>query len=89
MNKTATLIATVYPIDAANKAVIWTSNDHDVATVDNGKVTAITPGTAIITVATEEGNYKATCTIEVLHPVEPELVFVEGGLYYGLHGLQR
>jgi len=49
--------------------------------VDNGKITAIKQGTAIITVATEEGNPKATCTVEVLHPAEPEMVFVEGGTF--------
>ena len=81
MNKTATLIATVHPIDAANKAVIWTSSNNNVATVENGKITAIKQGTAIITVTTEEGNHKATCTVEVLHPAEPEMVFVEGGMF--------
>jgi len=81
MNKTATLVATVHPIDAANKEVIWTSSNNNVATVENGKVTAITQGTATITVTTEEGYHKATCTVEVLHPAEPEMVFVEGGTY--------
>jgi hypothetical protein len=78
MNTTATLTATVHPIDATNKAVIWTSSNNNVATVDNGKITAITQGTAIITATTEEGNHTAICTVEVLHPLEPELVFVEG-----------
>jgi len=81
MNETTTLTATVYPGNADNKAVIWTSSNNTVATVDNGKITAIKQGTAIITVATEGGNPKATCTVEVLHPAEPEMVFVEGGTF--------
>jgi len=81
MNKTATITATVHPIDATNKAVIWTSSNNNVATVDNGKVTAIKQGTAIITITTKEGKHMATCTVEVLHPIEPELVFVDGGTF--------
>ena len=82
MNETATLIATIHPIDADNKTVIWTSSNNTVATVDeDGRVTAIKQGTASITVTTEEGNHRATCKVEVLHPLEPELVFVEGGTF--------
>jgi hypothetical protein len=79
MNETATITSTVHPIDASNKAVIWTSSNNAVATVEKGKVTAIKQGTATITATSEEGNHKATCTVEVLHPIEPELIFVEGG----------
>ena len=78
---TAALVATVHSTDIDKKTIIWTSSNNTVATVDNGKVTAIKQGTAIITVATEEGNHKATCSVEVLHPAEPEMVFVEGGTF--------
>lgn len=63
---TATLTATVQPSNATNKKVTWSSNAPGVATVDSsGKVTAVAPGTATITVTTEDGNYTATCTVTV------------------------
>ena len=64
---TATLTATVEPADATNKNVTWTSSDQKVATVDaNGTVTAVAPGTAIITAAA--GEKTATCTVTVTKP---------------------
>ena len=63
---TETLTATVAPEDATNKAVTWSSNDSTVATVDeSGKVTAVAPGEATITVTTEYGSKIATCTVIV------------------------
>ena len=70
--ETATLTATVTPENATNKAVTWSSSNTEVATVDNnGKVTALKPGTATIT-ATADG-VAATCTVTVSRePVIPE-----------------
>ncbi|NLY43025.1 MAG: hypothetical protein GX066_03435, partial [Clostridiaceae bacterium] len=60
------LTATVEPENATNKAVTWSSSNESVATVDqNGIVTAVGAGTAIITVTTVEGGFTATCTITV------------------------
>ena len=61
-----TLTATVQPEDATNKNVTWSSSDGAVATVDaNGNVTAVAPGTAAITVTTDDGNKTAVCTVTV------------------------
>ena len=47
---TETLIATVVPENATVKSVIWNSLKPEIATVDqNGEVTAVAPGTAVIT----------------------------------------
>lgn len=63
---TYTLTATVAPADATNKAVTWTSSNSGVATVDsNGKVTAVSSGTATITVTTVDGEKTATCAVTV------------------------
>ena len=63
---TETLAYTIFPGDASNQKVSWTSSDNAIVKVDaNGTVTAIKPGSAIITVATEDRNEKATCAISV------------------------
>lgn len=61
-----TLTATVYPSDAGNKSVTWSSSDTAVATVSNsGAVSAISGGTTSITVTTVDGGYTAQCTVIV------------------------
>ena len=63
--ETVVLVATVAPEDADNKAVTWSSDNTDVATVENGTVTAIKAGTANISVSTEDGNKTASCAVTV------------------------
>ncbi len=58
-----TLVATVLPDNATNKEVIWASSNEEIATVVNGKVTALKAGEVTIT-ATVEGK-SATCTVRV------------------------
>ena len=62
---TGTLTATVQPDNATNKNVTWRSNNADVATVDNGTVTAVGAGETDITVTTEDGGKTATCHVTV------------------------
>lgn len=59
-----TIIATVKPEDAADKRITWESSDTSVATVANGKITAIAPGNITITVKAVNG-VKATATVNV------------------------
>lgn len=63
--RSVTLTATVSPNYAANKALTWSSSDERVATVENGVVTAVGNGTAVITVRTVDGGKTATCTVTV------------------------
>ena len=65
------LTATVLPEDATNKKVTWISSDETVATVKDGKVTALKPGTAKITVKTEDGGKTAECQVTVVAKVYP------------------
>ncbi len=61
-----TLVATINPSDATNKLVVWSSDNEAVAKVENGKVMAISEGTATITATSKDGNKKATCTVSVI-----------------------
>lgn len=66
VGKTYNLSATVSPSNATNKIVTWTSSDESIVAVDNaGKITGKKVGSAIITVTTQDGNKKATCTVTV------------------------
>ncbi|MDU5109944.1 MAG: DUF4832 domain-containing protein [Clostridium sp.] len=59
------LNAAVKPENATNKEIFWRSDDNEVATIENGVVKAIGDGETLITVATKEGYYKATCKVKV------------------------
>ncbi|MGN1104526.1 MAG: Ig-like domain-containing protein, partial [Candidatus Coproplasma sp.] len=65
VGESLTLTATVSPSNATNTAVTWTSSDESVATVVNGKITAVAKGSATITVTTEDGSKTATCSVNV------------------------
>ncbi len=64
---TADLKATVLPDNATDKTVTWSSDKESVATVANGKVTAVAAGTAKITATA--GGKTATCEVTVTNPV--------------------
>ena len=65
-----TLTATVAPSNATNKRVSWSSSNTSVVTVDsNGKVNAVSGGTATITATTEDGGKTASCSVTVNVPV--------------------
>ena len=67
VGKTATLTATITPVDATDKAITWTSSNAIVATVNEGIITALKGGTAIITA--ECSGKKAECKVTVTVPV--------------------
>lgn len=68
-DQTYTLKATVAPANATNKAVTWSSNKPNIATVDfnKGTVTAVAQGEATIT-ATADNGKAASCKVTVNTP---------------------
>jgi len=61
-----TLTAVIAPSNATNQNITWSSNNTAIATVSSGGiVTAVTPGTATITVVSVDGSKTAVCTVTV------------------------
>ena len=88
-----TIGASVYPEDATNKNVKYTSSDYSVAVVDplTGKVTGVSEGTAIITATLKDGEntFTATSEVKVIENCgETEWVRFELGDDYIIHDVQ-
>ena len=83
VNDSVTLKAVVSPADADN-TIRWVSSDESVAKVENGKVKALSLGTADINAVTRN-NISASCRISVLKPA-PRLTSatnqLEGGVLF-------
>ena len=63
-----------------NKSVTWESKNNSVATVDqNGKITAVSTGTATIAAVSKvNANVAAYCVVTVVKPRSVEMVEVDG-----------
>lgn len=59
------LTATIYPENATNKNVVWSSSDGSTVSVDNGIIKAHRIGSATITVKSEDGGITASCQVAV------------------------
>ena len=71
-----TLIATVFPENAADAVVSWSSSVPSVATVNaDGKVTANSEGVAIVTATA--GRKTAACTVTVFDKAEENLPVIQ------------
>ena len=74
VGNTLQLKAAIYPANATNKNVNWSSSDASVASVSNGLVSAKASGTVTITCRAADGSGKfATCAV-VCSATVPELV---------------
>ncbi len=76
------LRATVYPTNASDQSVVWNSTNSGVVSVtQDGYIRALSPGTATITVTTNDGKYRAYITIEVVQLVERIVLNSYSGTY--------
>ena len=66
IGETYTLVATVLPRNATNTNIIWSTSSSDVIKVNNGNITAVGSGTAIVTASID--NISATCSVTVNDP---------------------
>lgn len=63
------LTATILPVTAYNKSLVWTSDNEEIATVSNGMITAINPGECNIKCLSSDGSdVSAICHIIVQEP---------------------
>ena len=67
VGETRSLSARVEPESAADKTVVWSSDDETVATVSDGLVRAVAPGATVVSAMA--GGLKASCAVTV-RPVE-------------------
>ena len=72
--ETFQLTATVLPENAKDKSVFWESSNSDIATVNNGKISAISAGNCEISVTTNDGHLTKICEVTVTEEVKPDPV---------------
>lgn len=66
VGETYQFTAVIEPENAINQNVTWKSDNSSIASVDqNGKITALSNGTAKITVADSKGDQEAFCNVNV------------------------
>lgn len=63
--ETTKLTVSLKPSTAKNKDVVWASSNENVATVENGVVTAVAPGNAMITATSVDGGFEVSCVVHV------------------------
>ena len=78
-NDTIKLNVTLIPDDASNRKITFTSDNEEVVKVtEEGVITGISEGTAIITVTAEDGNKTASCTVVVLAEEAQPGIYIKG-----------
>ena len=68
VGNTMTLTATINPSNATNKNVTWSKSNNNIDITPNGlncTIISVTAGSSSVTVTTADGNYTATCNIDI------------------------
>lgn len=65
LNQSSTLVAMIFPEDATDKSVRWTSTPANIVNVVDGVVTGIGVGRTTVAVITNDGNLSSVCDVNV------------------------
>jgi uncharacterized protein YjdB len=76
VGETAALTYNIEPENTTNKEVEWTSDNTSVATVEDGNITAISPGEANIKVKVKNTSKEAVCLVKV-SPIEANSISLD------------
>ena len=80
IGETLTLYAEMRPVTSEEVTITWSSSDENVVVVDNGVITVVGYGYAVVR-ATAPGGYSAACTIAVPNP-NPQMTLSETTLTF-------
>jgi formylglycine-generating enzyme required for sulfatase activity len=74
---------TLYPANATNDEVIWTSFNTGIASVSDGIVSGVSEGETIITATTADGGFEATCAVTVTQfiPEVDGMIWIPSGTF--------
>ncbi len=67
---TQSITAAVVPANATDKRITWSSDDKNIATVNDGIVKATGQGTTKIRAVSADGGYEAVCVVNVSAKIE-------------------
>lgn len=67
------ITAEVTPQDATDKSVTWESSNPEVASVNNGTVVGVNPGSVTITATTVNGGKTAECSVTIKANLAPSV----------------
>ena len=74
------------PDNAINRKLSWESSDENIVSVDqNGKVTGLTEGTAMLTATSDDGGHSDSCVVKVIAVPVTRIKFDPGyaGIWVG------
>lgn len=78
VGKTLDLVASVSPANATNQMVSWATSDESIATVNDGVVSGVKAGEAIIQVTTVDGGKTAQCKVSVTKELKVDGYYLLG-----------
>lgn len=80
-SQTHTFSSVITPSNATTRTIRWSSSDKFVASIDNGRLTAVSAGTAVITA--KVGTVTAICTVTVAPRYQEGYYIDEYGVNHG------
>ncbi len=74
-----TLVTTIFPSDASNKKIVWTSSNSSIVRIISRKglqaeIEAVAKGKVTITATTDDGSFQVSSKVEVVVPVQRVLI---------------